>query len=127
MKQEFELLLDRAEKSISAAEEMLNKNFNEFAVSRAYYAMFYCAEALLFSKDLGFSKHSLTIGAFAKEFIKTGKLPKELHKYLLEAFKARQEADYQVTIVFSKEKAQEIINKAKFFLEKTKGYFSGSS
>jgi len=123
MNEEIQRLLDRAEESIVTAEEILAKGHSEFAVSRAYYAMFYCAEALLYSKDLGYSKHSSTIGAFAKVFIKTGELPKEMHKYLLEAFESRQEADYQVMIAFSSEQAQEIINKAKFFLEKTKGYF----
>jgi len=105
MNEEIQRLLDRAEGSIVSAEEILEKGHPEFAVSRAYYAMFYCAEALLSSIDLGFSKHSTTIGAFAKEFVKTGKLPKEMHQHLLDAFESRQEADYQVMIKFSAEQA----------------------
>jgi uncharacterized protein (UPF0332 family) len=33
--------------------------------------MFYCAEALLFSIGLSFSKHSAVISFFGKEFVKT--------------------------------------------------------
>ena len=35
-----------------------------FAASRAYYAMFYAAEALLQSRGLAFSKHSAVHAAF---------------------------------------------------------------
>jgi hypothetical protein len=52
MKEEIKLLIEKAEKSIKAAEELLAKDYFEFSVSRSYYAMLYCAQALLLSKNL---------------------------------------------------------------------------
>ncbi len=51
-------LLDKAERSLSAAEGLLADGFPDFAAARSYYAMFYATEALLLSRDQSFSKHS---------------------------------------------------------------------
>ena len=50
-------LLNRAEDAIESAQLLLDKSFYEASVSRAYYAMFYAAEALLLSKGLFVSTH----------------------------------------------------------------------
>ena len=45
-------LLVRAEASIEAARLLARGRFHNFAVSRAYYAMLYAAEALLLEEGL---------------------------------------------------------------------------
>ncbi|MEL6882457.1 MAG: HEPN domain-containing protein, partial [Cyanobacteria bacterium J06607_10] len=45
MTSEQQFLLEKAQRSLSAAEQLLQKGFYEFSVSRAYYSMFYVAEA----------------------------------------------------------------------------------
>jgi uncharacterized protein (UPF0332 family) len=122
LKKEIRLLIEKAGKSILAAQRLAEKGFGEFAVSRAYYAMFYCAEALLLSRGLTFSKHSGIISAFGKEFIKTKELPEELHAYILDAFKDRQKADYEAGIEFSEREVKEIIQRANNFLKQTKQF-----
>ena len=47
MTPEQEGLLTKAHRSLEAAKTLKQGGFNEFAVSRAYYAMFYVASALL--------------------------------------------------------------------------------
>ena len=47
MTPEAERLLRKAERAIAAAESLGRSDFPEFACGRAYYAMFYVAEALL--------------------------------------------------------------------------------
>ncbi|MDP2976730.1 MAG: HEPN domain-containing protein [Anaerolineales bacterium] len=71
MSPEIEELLERARQSQKAAAKLLHSGFTNFAASRAYYAMFYVAQALLLSKGLSFSSHSAVIAAFGKEFAKT--------------------------------------------------------
>src|ERR1017187_10687086 len=44
-----------------------NRQIHDGAVSRAYYAMFHVAGALLLSKGMTFSKHSAAISAFGQE------------------------------------------------------------
>lgn len=84
--------------------------------------MFYCAEALLLTKDLKFSKHSAIIAAFGRNFVKTGLLPQELHVYLIKAFRERQIGDYETINLSSIEDAEEMAEYAEAFLEATRTY-----
>lgn len=48
MKENARLLLEKAQRAIQAAQTLLDAgNLPDFATGRAYYAMFYVAEALL--------------------------------------------------------------------------------
>lgn len=76
-------LLENARDSVTAARLLLDGGFPGFAVSRAYYAMFYVAEAFLEGEGLSFSKHSGVIAAFGQQFARAGKVPVEYHKHLL--------------------------------------------
>jgi uncharacterized protein (UPF0332 family) len=49
--------------------------FARGAASRAYYAMFSAARALLLSQGLDFSSHSAVIAAFGQHFAKSGRVP----------------------------------------------------
>jgi hypothetical protein len=74
--------LERAEQSIQAARQMAAGGFNDFAASRAYYAAFYAATAVLLNEGLELSKHSAVIASIHQRFVKTGKLSKEHGKSL---------------------------------------------
>ena len=50
------------------------------AVNRAYYAIFYAANALLATKGLQRSKHSGVIAAFRQHFVKTGLIEVEFSR-----------------------------------------------
>ncbi len=89
-------LLARAAQSLQAARMLTRHRHHAFAVSRAYYAMFYVAEALLLTKHLTVSKHSAVIAAFGQHFAKTNLRHRQFHRYLIEAFEQRQIADYAV-------------------------------
>jgi uncharacterized protein (UPF0332 family) len=87
-------LLQKAEDSLRAARLLANEGLHDFAASRAYYTMFYMAEALLLGDGLVFSKHSAVNAAFGREFVKTGWVPAHLHQYLIKAMEARHTGDY---------------------------------
>jgi len=86
--------LTQARRNLAAAKATLELRYTEVAVSRAYYAMFYCASALLRGEGLSFSKHSAVIAAFGQHFARTGRVPAGLHHGLVQAEKARLVADY---------------------------------
>ena len=88
--EEIDKLIEKAKRSVEAAKRLLDSGDYDFSVSRAYYAMFYCA--LLLTKDLSFSKHSAVIAAFGKHFVKTGLVSPALHSYLSNAFKDSKRA-----------------------------------
>ena len=57
MKEYTRKLLDKAIDTIESAELLLDHGKTDIAAGRAYYALFYVAEALLNEKGLQFGKH----------------------------------------------------------------------
>jgi uncharacterized protein (UPF0332 family) len=86
--------LIKAEDAIGAADLLLRGGYVDFAASRAYYAMFYVAEALLYERGLAFSKHTAVLGAYGKHYARDGGLDTKFHRWLRSAFDHRSEADY---------------------------------
>lgn len=115
--------LSRAGDSLDAAELLLSGGFHDIAVSRAYYAMFYIAEAFLASRELAYSKHSGLIGIVGREFAKTGIVPAQFHRYLIRGQELRLLADYRGTPL-PDEEARIQINRGREFLTFAEGYFS---
>lgn len=108
--------LGQAAETLDAARELSAAGYYRDAVNRAYYAMFYCALALLASKGLGASKHSGVLSLFNRYFVKTGEAPLEHGRYLQEAFELRQGSDYREFVQITREQTQETIAKAEAFL-----------
>jgi uncharacterized protein (UPF0332 family) len=117
MKIEQQQLLEKAKESLLAAQLLANNNLLAFATARAYYSMFYIAQAFLLGENLTFSSHSAVIAAFGKTFIKTKRLPVEYHRYLIDAQEQRTDADYSLTPNITSKKAQDIIEKAQRMLD----------
>ena len=110
-----ELLLE-AKDSITAARILLDNGYPNYAAARAYYAMFYTAEAFLEGKGLSFSKHSAVVSAFGREFVSSGEVPTDYHRYLIEAQGLRHLGDYGPRFSVSREEALEQIERAEQFL-----------
>ena len=113
-------LLQKAQASLRAARLLSGQGFYDFAVSRAYYAMFYVAEAFLLGEGLSFSKHSAVIAAFGERFAKSGRVPQEFHRYLIEGESSRNIGDYDIKPGLSEGEAAEQIEHAEKFLELAK-------
>jgi len=90
-------LIRKAEESLQAAELLASQEFYDFAVSRAYYTMFYVASAFLLSRGLSYSSHAGVISAFGQQFARTGLVPIEFHRYLIEGQDSRNIGDYDST------------------------------
>lgn len=123
MTADIKLLLDKARESITAAELLHEKHYFSFAASRAYYAMFYAAEALLASLSLSYSSHGAVIGGFGREFAKTGILDKKFHRWLIDAQDMRNMGDYGVGYSIAMEQSAEVIAWGHEFLDAAIAYF----
>ena len=115
-------LLQKAQVNIDATELLLREGIYDIAASRSYYAMFYTAEALLYSIGMSFSSHSAVIAAYGKEFAKTNLIPPEYHRYLIESFESRQVADYGVESIMTATKILEFLDQANGFLREAYKY-----
>ena len=116
MKEGTRHLLEKAERAIQAADVLLVASSPEFAAGRAYYAMFYTAEALLHERDQTFSKHGALHAAYGKEFAKSGLLDPKFHRWLINAFDVRLQEDYDAETLVSGERVEELLKQARTFL-----------
>jgi len=115
--EEIEALLKMADKSIKGARILFEEGLYGFAVSRAYYAMFYLVTAVLLTKGLNFSKHKAVVATFGQHFIKTNIFDHKFHRYLVAAFE-----HYEPLEEITEETAEKNIERAVEFLDVVKDY-----
>jgi uncharacterized protein (UPF0332 family) len=95
------------------------------AVSRLYYAMFHCAQVLLDAKGLRFRNHRGVIAGFSEHFVKTGDLPVSMGRALRAAYDQRAIGDYDAMSHVTPDTVDNVLAKARDFLENTKSYLAG--
>jgi len=86
------------------------------AVNRAYYAIFYAANALLATKGLERSKHSGVIAAFRQHFVKTGVVDVMYSDLYGAVMEDRHRGDYTEMEILSHETAERDLNRAEQFV-----------
>ena len=119
-------LLEKADRSLIAGARLLADGFADFAAGRAYYAMFYAAEALLLSRDLSFSRHSAVIAAFGQHLVKTGLLDSSLHRYLIDAFELRNLGDYGAVHAVDSSDARQALENGRAFYAAAKALLAST-
>ena len=87
--------LERARQELAAAELLADHDFSAPAVSRAYYAAFYAAEAALLALGETRSKHSGVVAAFGQLLVRDRRLDEQAGRLLRSLFERRSQADYE--------------------------------
>ena len=127
MTTEIDALLDKARRGLDAAWAHVARGDFDFAASRAYYARFHAATALLRLRQMTFSRHNEVIAAFGREFVVTGLLAREHHKVLIEAFELRQLADYSPAVGVGEQRARRLVDQAAAFAQDAEAYIRAQS
>jgi uncharacterized protein (UPF0332 family) len=109
-------LLAKARRSLDSARRSARDGDSDFAVSRAYYAMFYAAAALLMTRGRTFTRHSGLVAAFNQEFVRSGEIESIHFQALDAAFRARNIADYGYDDTISPEAAERVLRDAGSFV-----------
>lgn len=84
----------------------MRNDHSDFAASRAYYAMFYVAQALLAHLGQAYSKRAAVIAAFGREYAKTRRLDAKYHQWLITAQNLRNTGDYGIDAHVSQRDAE---------------------
>ncbi len=116
-KENFKLYMEHAKEMLEVAEQVLRSEHYSSACNRAYYAVFYAASAVLYSKGKAFGKHSAVLAFFRQAFIKTGEFDRKFSDDYEFIMASRQTADYELYDHLEKEQAVEVITKAQGFVE----------
>jgi len=110
-------LWQRALDSLAVAGRDLSEGYCDLAASRAYYAAFHAASALLLVDEKRFAKHSGVIASVHRDYVKEGKLPTDAGKILSSLFYLRNIADYGGTNHVAPADAQRAVADAQRFLD----------
>jgi len=109
--------VDQAKGSIEESESHLKNGFLTTAMNRIYYAGFYIVSALAALEDFPTAKHKQLIGWFNKEYLKTGKVDREVGKILRKAYDRRMAADYHDFVYLTRSQIDEYRIEMKKFIE----------
>jgi uncharacterized protein (UPF0332 family) len=109
-------MLKKAHESLRASRHLAAGGYYDFAVARAYYTMFYVAQAFLLGRGLTFSKHGSLLSAVGQHLVKPGIIPAHLHRNLITAYNARIEGDYEPGGKFTEQDAALRIAHAEEFI-----------
>lgn len=91
--------LARARRSADAARVLASNGFHGEAISRAYFAAFYAAEAALLSLGETRSKHSGVVSGFGELVVRRAGFDVSAGKVLASLFDRRNQADYGTAAV----------------------------
>jgi uncharacterized protein (UPF0332 family) len=114
---EQQALMARAHEKLTVPKRLLADDFFADAVSRAYYAMFYAARALLAARDVYPKTHRGVISQFGLLFVKPGHFERAIFDFFVRAHEDREEADYGVLAEIEVEEAKELVEAAEVFVE----------
>jgi uncharacterized protein (UPF0332 family) len=89
----------KAERTLAAARTLLRDEDTEGACNRAYYAMYYAAQAALLAAGIaepenGYKSHHGLISAFGKHLVLSGQVDQTLGRSINKVQHFRQLADY---------------------------------
>jgi uncharacterized protein (UPF0332 family) len=91
---EVEAYLAKARHALEVAKKLQAGDDYSDAAGKAYYAMFYAAQALLKAHGIEVVKHSAVASMLGRYFAKTGRLAPKFHRMFLNARRIREIADY---------------------------------
>jgi len=114
--------LDKSKEKLTVAKSLLKSKAYEDSVSRAYYAAFHAAQALLLTEGLFANTHHGLVTLFGLHFVKTGKFDKKFGRYLINLKDERENGDYEIFSVIDGGVAKEAIQEAEQFIEETRRY-----
>lgn len=116
------LQLEKAKQLLSFIPEHISIGDYATAINRSYYVAFHSLKALEALTGYDSKKHSGTLSYFRKEYIKTQILPESLSDDIEELKTLREDSDYNITIQFNLQIANESYNKAKIFVGEIEKY-----
>jgi uncharacterized protein (UPF0332 family) len=119
-----ELELARARRFLEAGQHLQRGGFFEDAVSRAYYAVFHGACALLASIGRTVRTHDGLRAAIAQHFVRPGHVDAKYSRLLARIAADRNDADYGAVATFQAQDAEQDLVQAGEFVAEVERYLA---
>jgi len=124
---EIEWYIAQAHEALEATADNIHLQHYSTAVNRAYYAIFYAANALLAQKGIQRARHSGVLAAFRQEFVKSGFIEAEYSDSYGDVMDARHETDYAVGSNVTEKLAQAYLKDAQQFVTRIEQYLKANN
>ena len=108
----------RARESLGAAATYESAGYYADSISRAYYAAFHAAKAALWLDDIEPSTHQGVISRFGEHIVVTHYVEREWGRELNRLEELRNDADYEVEMVFGEADAHAAYQRAAAFVDR---------
>ena len=116
----IQLRLSQADESLTEARLLVERSMCLGAMDRIYFTMFYCACALLATREFGPSRDGNVAGKFQREFVKTGLIPPEIGDRFKRATQLHHDTDLGAQTPPDANRLNELLADADSFLTTTK-------
>ncbi|MBI3392997.1 MAG: HEPN domain-containing protein [Nitrospirae bacterium] len=113
-------LLEKSERNLRAAERLSEMGEHDDSISRAYYAMYHAALALLLTRGASPTTHAGVLVLLSKEFVRTGRLEKRYLEMISEAKELRESGDYEPFFTGSAKESRTVLKEARLFVDRVK-------
>jgi uncharacterized protein (UPF0332 family) len=110
----------QAEESLVEARLLAGRDMRLGAMDRVYFTMFYCACALLATREFGPDRNGNVAAKFHREFVATGLVPSEIGEQFKRATQLHNTVDLGAKAPPEAGRLQELVADAETFLTTTK-------
>ena len=117
-------MLRKAEEKLQAADLAFQHGLFGEVSSRAYYAVYHAVCAVLAAHGLSFASHGQTLGAFNRDFVRTGRFRADAGRRLNRLFENRQVADYDWSVEIEQEDARADLQDARALVRDCRDYLA---
>ena len=112
----------KATESLATARQLLETECYDFALNRAYYAIFHAIRAVNAIDGFDSSKHSGVIAYFNQNYVKTEIFPSETSKIIRLASMLREKSDYEDFYEPQLDDTREVIDRVRLLIENIRDY-----
>ena len=116
MEQKIEALLKKSQKYLRSAAVLFELEDFDSCASRAYFAMFYVAQAMLLHETEAFSSKQGIRTSFVRQFVERGPLPARAGEVFERASELQEVGDYAHGFAVSREDAEDILAESEAFV-----------
>ena len=116
----IDMRLAQAEESLAEARLLVEKQMRLGAMDRIYFTMFYCACAMLATREFGPARDGGVADKFQREFVKTSLVPEEIGVRFKHATQLHHDADLGSKAPPDNNRLAELLADAESFLTTTK-------
>lgn len=106
----------KSQKYLRSAAVLLELADFDSCASRAYFAMFFAAQALLVMETQSLSSKQGIRSAFNERYVETGRLPARAGEIFHEASELQEFGDYAYDSAVTQEEAERILSEAEAFV-----------